>query len=172
MDIGLRLIIENGVFFLVATGFLVVTGWAWRDVKPFDLPKPLPNWFKVWFGSVQFLGLVPPLIALVWSVIEGKETVEWVLSGYFVMLALQVLSEFLTLRRFHAVVWVMVPYLYVPYRLWQLWEGLAIASATSDFVWLQILFTGEIVIWGINYLLDLAQLPRLLRWPGASQEQS
>jgi hypothetical protein len=172
MDIGLRLIIENSVFCLVATGFLVITGWAWRHAKPFDLPQPLPGWFKIWFGSVQFLGLVPPLAALVWAVVEGKAVLWWVLSAYFVMLALQVLSEFLTLRQFHSVVWVMVPYLYVPYRLWQLWEGLAIAPDTSQFVWLQILFVGEIVVWGINYLLDLAQLPRLLQWPKGNQTQS
>lgn len=58
----------------------------------------------------------------------------------------------------------MVPYLYVPYRLWQLYEALELLSP-EPMGWLQGLLIGESVVWGINYLLDLAQLPRLLRWP-------
>ena len=168
MDIGLRLVVENSVFCIIATGFLVVTGWAWRDAKPFALPKPLPDWFKIWFGSVQLLGILPPLAAVVWAIVEGCQSLWQVLAAYFAMLVLQVITEFATLRWFHSVVWVMVPYLYVPYRLWQLWEGLAIAPSTSDYVWLQLLLIGEIIVWGINYLLDLAQLPRLLQWSGAT----
>jgi hypothetical protein len=36
---------------------------------------------------------------------------------------------------------------------------------------IQILLMGEIVVWGVNYLLDLAQLPRLLQWPGATPSE-
>ncbi|PSN17186.1 hypothetical protein C7271_19050, partial [filamentous cyanobacterium CCP5] len=159
MDWGLRLLVENGLFLGIATGFLVVTARAWDAAQPFELPKPLPGWFKYWFGSVQVLGIVPPLGALIWAITAERSAVVWVLIAYFVMLAVQVLSEFLTLRRYQTVVWVMVPYLYVPYRLWQLYEGLTVVD---DILWLQILFGGEILVWGINYLLDLAQLPRLL----------
>lgn len=170
MDMGCRLILENSVFVMLATGFLSITGWAWRHVRPFELPKPLPGWFKLWFGSVQFLGIVPPLAALIWGFWQGDRALWSVLVAYFVLLAIQVLSEWLTLRQLHSVVWVMVPYLYVPYRLWQLWEGWAIVSTPSPPNWLEFLFMGEIVVWGINYLLDLAQLPRLLRWPGAAPQ--
>lgn len=166
MDIGLRLVVENGIFFLIATTFLTLTGLAWQGVQPFQLPEPLPGWFKVWFGSVQVLGVVPPLAALIWGIWQPNPILVKVLVAYFVMLALQVLSEILTLKQFQSVVWVMVPYLYVPYRLWQLWEGLTLTTAQFDLTWLQLLFIGEIVVWGVNYLLDLAQLPRLFKWPG------
>ena len=164
MAIELRLLVENAVFFVVATAFLAITGWAWRHVTPFDLPKPLPGWFKYWFGSVQVLGIVPPLGALVWAIWHGEPAVWMVFAAYFVLLGLQILSEIFTLKQLHSVVWVMVPYLYVPYRLWQLYEGIELTADRPDLAWVQLILAAEIVVWGSNYLLDLAQLPRLFRW--------
>jgi hypothetical protein len=174
VSIGLRLTIENAIFFGIATGFLAIAGAAWKDVEPFKLPEPLPAWFRLWFGSVIVLGVAPPLAALVWSIWQQQQVVWTVLIAYFVMLGLQILSESLALRQFHSVVWVMVPYLYVPYRLWQLYEGLTLTTALSlsDLLWLRWLLIGEVVVWGINYLLDLAQLPRLFWWPGTAESKS
>jgi hypothetical protein len=164
-NINLYLLLENLLFFLFATFFLVVVGWAWRDVKPFNLPEPLPGWFKIWFGTVQLLGgLLPLLVMLLWGGLWGYTSVLTVLGWYFVMLGLQILSEVLTLRKFHNVVWVMVPYLYLPYRLWQLYEGLTILGSASELLWIRYLLVLEIVIWTGNYALDLSQLPRLFRW--------
>lgn len=165
---GFRLILENSLFFLISLGFLVWTGWAWRQAKPFDLPTPLPSWFKYWFGSVQVVGVVPPLVALSWSLWRGYTTTTSVFLAYFIMLALQVIAELLSLRRFRSVVWVMVPYLYVPYRLWQLYEGLTLTRTEVNLLWLQGLLIVELIVWSLNYLLDLAQLPRLLQWPEAT----
>lgn len=163
----IRLLIENGVFFAIATGFLLITNGAWRRVKPYELPQPLPGWFKYWFGSVQVLGLLPPLGALIWwGVWQHQTDVLLVFLAYFVMLGIQIVSEFLTLRQFQSVVWVMVPYLYVPYRLWQLYEGIDVLNLEGELRWVQLILIGEIGVWGINYLLDLAQLPRLFRWAG------
>jgi len=164
MNLGLRLLVENAVFFTLATGFLAITGWSWRNVEPFALPEPLPGWFKYWFGSVQVLGILPPAIALIWAILHNEPIVWSIFAAYFILLALQILTETLTLRKWQSVVWVMVPYLYVPYRLWQLYEGFALTTITTDLVWIQLILLAEIVIWGINYLLDLAQLPRLFRW--------
>lgn len=169
MPVAQRLLIENAAFFLLATAFLSIAGWSWRQTPPYELPKPLPDWFKLWFGSVQFLGSVPPLIVMICAFWQGLPLLWEVLLGYFVVLALQVLTETVTLRQFQTVAWVMVPYLYVPYRLWQLWEGYTLTSAAFSARWLLLFFIGEIIVWGGNYLLDLAQLPRLLQWPGTSE---
>lgn len=164
-DINLYLFVENLLFFLIATAFFAVVGWVWRYAKPYNLPEPLPGWFKIWFGTVQVLGgLLPLLVMLWWGVFQGYTSVLIIFGWYFVMLALQILSESLTLRQFHNVVWVMVPYLYVPYRLWQLYEGLTILDSASELMWIRNLLILEIVVWAGNYTLDLAQLPRLLRW--------
>jgi len=165
LNTNLYLLLENLLFLVLATSFIVIVGWAWRYSKPFSLPEPLPEWFKVWFGTVQVVGVLLPLLAmLLWGVWWGYSSVLTVLSWYFVMLGLQILSEILTLRQFHTVVWVMVPYLYLPYRIWQLYEGLTLLSPEPELIWIRNLLIIEIVLWTLNYALDLSQLPRLLRW--------
>jgi hypothetical protein len=162
---ALKLLWENLLFLGFASSFLAIAGWAWRDAKPYSLPEPLPTWFKVWFGTVQIGGgIVPLLVLLLWGGWWGYTSVSVVLVPYLVMLGLQILSEYLTLRQFQSVVWVMVPYLYVPYRVWQLYEGLMLVSPESEPMGFETLLLVEIVLWIGNYLLDLAQLPRLLRW--------
>ncbi|MEB3281140.1 MAG: hypothetical protein VKK42_19665 [Lyngbya sp.] len=160
-----NLLLENLLFFVLATSFLGIVGWAWRNAKPYSLPTPLPGWFKIWFGSVQILGILPPLaVMLVWGVWEDYPLVLTVFACYFLMLGLQILSEYLTLRQFPSVVWVMVPYLYLPYRIYQLYQGLTLFSSESQFFWVRTILILEIIVWIINYALDLAQLPRLFRW--------
>ncbi len=165
LNTNLYLFLENLIFLVVATSFFVIVGWAWRYSKPFSLPEPLPAWFKVWFGTVQLVGGLLPMVAmLLWGVWWGYRSVLTVLVWYFVMLGLQILSEILTLRQFHSVVWVMVPYLYLPYRIWQLYEGLTLLTPESDLMWVRNLLIVEIVLWSLNYALDLSQLPRLFQW--------
>jgi hypothetical protein len=162
---ALKLLWENLLFLGFASSFLAIVGWAWRDAKPYSLPEPLPAWFKVWFGTVQIGGgIVPLLVLLLWGGWWGYTSVSVVLVPYLVMLGLQILSEHLTLRQFQSVVWVMVPYLYVPYRVWQLYEGWTLLTPESEPIGFETLLLVEIVLWIGNYALDLAQLPRLLRW--------
>lgn len=159
------LLVENLLFFAIATSFFFIVGWAWRSAKPFYLPEPLPGWFRIWFGTVQVIGgLIPLIVMLVWGVWWGYTSVLTVLIPYFVVLGLQILSESMSLRQFHSVVFVMVPYLYLPYRIWQLYEGLSLLNPASELVWVRNLLLVEIVLWTLNYALDLSQLPRLMRW--------
>jgi hypothetical protein len=166
----LNLLFENILFLFAATSFLVFVGLAWRQSKPYSLPQPLPTWFNIWFLSVQVIGgLLPLLTMLLWGVWWGYSSVLTVLVPYFVMLGLQILSEIVTLRQFQSVVWVMVPYLYVPYRVWQLEQGLTLLRPESELVWVRNLLLVEIILWILNYALALSQLPRLLRWEVHSQ---
>ena len=59
-----NLLIENLLFFAIATSFFIIVGWAWKHSKPFYLPEPLPDWFKIWFGTVQVVGILLPLLAM------------------------------------------------------------------------------------------------------------
>ncbi|MEA5617249.1 hypothetical protein VB711_05270 [Cronbergia sp. UHCC 0137] len=165
MNINLYLFLENLLFLLLSTAFFVIVAWGWKSAKPYSLPEPLPGWFKFWFGGVQFLGILLPLVFMVfWGVKWGYTPALSVLTWFFVMIGFQILGESLALRQFHNVVWVMIPYLYVPYRLWQLYEGLTFVSAETDFFSVRNLLILQIIVWLINYCLDLSQLPRLLRW--------
>lgn len=161
----LYLFLENLLFFTLATLFTVVVGWANRHTKPMTLPEPLPGWYKIWFGTIQVGGILLPLVVmLLWGVLWGYQSVLTVLVWYFVMLGLQILSESVTLKKFHSVTWVMVPYLYLPYRIWQLYEGLTLVGYEPELMWVRNLLLLEIVLWALNYVLDVSQLPRLFRW--------
>ncbi|MGQ4648082.1 hypothetical protein [Lyngbya aestuarii] len=170
-ETSIDLFVENLLFVVLATFFLIFVGWVWRESKPFYLPETLPGWFKIWFSTVQLLGGLLPLVAMIWwGVWQGYSKVLMVLISYFIMLGLQILSEILTLRWFHSVVWVMVPYLYLPYRIWQLYQGLTLLSPETELIWLKNLLLLQIVVWSLNYCLDLSQLPRLLCWEAQQED--
>jgi len=140
-------------------------GWVWRESKPFSLPQPLPSWFKAWFSIVLTLGVLLPLIALAWwGFWLGKSGAVVVFAPYFLMLGLQILSESVTINRFQFCVWVMIPCLYLPYRIWQLHSGLTLLNDESELMWVRNLLRLEIGLWIFNYGVHLSQLPRLLRW--------
>ena len=159
------LLFENLLFFAIATSFFTIVGWAWRHSKPFYIPEQLPEWFKFWFVMVQVVGILLPLgTMLVWGVWWGYTSVSIVFASYFLMLGLQIASEIFVNRQFHSIVWVTIPCLYLPYRIWQLYEGLTILSPTTQLTLVRYLLYTEIVLWIFNYGVHLSQLPKLMRW--------
>ncbi len=165
LNINLYLLVENLIFFIIATLFIVVVNWGWRNTKTYTLPLPFPGWYKIWFGSVQVFGILLPLVVmLLWGVWWNDRTVLSVFGWYFIVLGLQIISERVTLRELQNVVWVMVPYIYLPYRFWQLYEGVTILSSENKLVWVRYFLIFELVLWIVNYAIDVSQLPRLFRW--------
>lgn len=165
LETNLQMFWENFIFLVLATSFLVFVGWVWRESKPFTLPQPLPTWFKAWLSVVLVLGVLLPLIALIlWGVCWGKTSVVLALVPYFLMLGFQIISESVTLNQFQSCVWVMIPCLYLPYRIWQLYSGITLLSGESELILIQNLLRLEIGLWIFNYGVHLSQLPRLLRW--------
>jgi hypothetical protein len=67
-------------------------------------------------------------------------------------------------QRFHSCVWVMIPCLYLPYRIWQLYQGLTLLNPLPELIWVQKLLILETILWIFNYGVHLSQLPKLLRW--------
>lgn len=167
---NLNLIFENLLFLAVSTSFLVIVGWVYRQSLPFSIPQPLPAWFKAWLSVVLVVGVLLPFLAiLLWGVWQGNQSVLQALVPYFVMLGFQISFERVTLNRFQSCVWVMIPCLYLPYRIWQLHTGLTLLSFEGESIWVEILLLTEIALWIFNYGVHLSQLPRLLRWEVHSQ---
>lgn len=171
VDINLYLLIENLCFFLFATAFTLIVSQGWKNAKPYTLPLPFPWWYKWWFLPVQILGVFLPLpVMLLWGVWWKHQNVLVVLGWYFIILGLQILTESLTLKKLQNVVWVMVPYIYLPYRFWQLYEGFTLLSSEPDLLWVRYLLIFELCLWVVNYVIDVSQLPRLFRWEAGSSE--
>lgn len=164
---NLPLWIENLLFVTIATAFFAYIGWLWRSAKSFSIPQPLPHWFQIWLAVVLAVGIVLPLVALLyWGVWRGDVSVLAVLISYLTMLGLQILTESVTLNRFRSCIWVTIPCVYLPYRIWQLYRGLAIVDNSQ----IQLLLSLEIALWIFNYGVHLSQLPRLLAWPNQAEE--
>lgn len=164
-SINLNILLENLLFLVISTSFLAFVGFLWRKSKPFSLPQPLPAWFSTWLAVVLVVGLALPFVVMiVWGVWWGNRSVLQALMPYFVMLALQILSERVTLKQFQSCVWVLVPCLYLPYRFWQLYSGLTLVRFEHELIWVQRLLVVEIILWIFNYGVHLSQIPRLLRW--------
>jgi len=165
LNINLYLFLENLIFFFIATVFILVVNWGWKNTKTYTLPLPFPSWYKIWFGSVQVFGILLPLVVmLLWGVWWSDRTVLTVLGWYFIVLGLQIISERVALRELQNVVWVMVPYIYLPYRFWQLYEGITILGSQTKLLWVRYLLIFQLALWIINYAIDVSQLPRLFRW--------
>ncbi|MFN6559335.1 MAG: hypothetical protein RMY28_005955 [Nostoc sp. ChiSLP01] len=165
LNINIYLFIENFIFFVIATLFIVVVNCGWKNTKTYTLPLPFPSWYKIWFGSVQVFGILLPLVVmLLWGVWWSDGTVLTVLGWYFIVLGLQIISERVALRELQNVVWVMVPYIYLPYRFWQLYEGITILGSETKLLWVRYCLIFQLVLWIINYAIDVSQLPRLFRW--------
>ncbi|NDJ16633.1 hypothetical protein [Myxacorys almedinensis] len=156
---------ENLFFFAIATAFLAVLGWLWRHTKSFDIPLPLPIWLKFWFFTVQVFGVLVPIGVAIWLRLSSADTLPFaILLSYLLMLALQITTEVVLLRQFHSVAWIAIPYLYLPYRVWQLYQGIVMTTAVGQVGWFQALLVLEIGLWIVNYSFNLIQLPGLLRW--------
>ncbi|MBE9006807.1 hypothetical protein IQ259_17470 [Fortiea sp. LEGE XX443] len=169
LNINLYLFLENLLFFTVATSFILIVSRGWKNAKPYILPLPFPWWYRWWFLSVQVLGVLLPLpVMLLWGVWWQYGIVLAVFGWYFIILGLQILFEVLTLRKLQNVVWIMVPYIYLPYRFWQLYEGLTLLGSTPELLWIRYLLILELVRWIVNYAIDVSQLPRLFRWEVSS----
>jgi hypothetical protein len=159
------IIVQELVFFALACTALV---WAqWRLPKPsasFPGPRPVGPIFKVWLVVIWVVGLLLPLVALVvdgW--LGGRTDTRLALVPYFVMFFAQVGSELFVWKRWRSPVWVIVPCLYLPWRLYQVargMEGLEDPAASLTLVTLSALF----VLWVINIGVHYTNIPATLRW--------
>ena len=163
---GASIAVENLLFLTIATLFLAIAGYAWRESKPFEIPKPLPNWFQGWLFVVLAAGIALPFVTmLVWGVWWRHQVVVILFASYFIMLGLQIVSEIVMQKQYQSPIWVAVPCLYLPYRFWQLYRGIELVSVESNLMWVKYILILELVLWIFNYGVHLSQLPRLLRWP-------
>ena len=155
---------ENLIFFIFATFFFVFVGWVWRNSKPFSIPHQLPNWFKIWFVILTFTTIVLPLAAMMlWGVWWGHNFVLALFTSYFLMLLSENLSKVIAIR-FKSCVWIIIPCLYVPFRIWQLYKGLNLISPEPELLWVRKLLILNIILWTLTYAIQLAQIPRMLQW--------
>ena len=97
---------------------------------------------------------LPAILAVVAAVAVG---------GYLLMFVAQVATEIFVWKRWRSPIWVIVPCLYLAWRLWQCWWGFTldgVAQSSLAACTLVALF----VLWVINIGVHFTNIPLTMRW--------
>lgn len=156
--------VQNIVFFVIASLYVWIGSRRLTGTAAFPGPRPPPDWFKAWLIVIWLVGLMLPGITL-WVVgFQGAErNVSIGLSAYLVMFVAQVATELFVWKRWRSAIWVIVPCLYLSWRLWQItwaWSLPGVSgSALAVFT-----YAALFVLWAINIGVHFTNIPRTLRW--------
>lgn len=156
---GQSLLLTNLGFLLCAVACLGWARWRTRPGPVFTGPCPVGPAFKGWLINIWLIGLLLPIVALAlgWS----DPLTRLALIPYLVMFVAQVLFELMAWKRWGSPIWVIVPCLFLPWRLFQVWQGLSLASPqTLTTLTLWALF----VLWVINIGVHFTNIPNTMRW--------
>ena len=154
-----NILIANIGFLVLAAACLGWARWRTRPGPVFTGPCPVGPAFKGWLINIWLVGLLLPLVALVigWN----EPLTRLALIPYLVMFAVQVLAEMLTWKRWGSPVWVIVPCLFLPWRLFQVWQGMVLGDHSGL---TQITLWALFVLWVINIGVHYTNIPNTLRW--------
>jgi hypothetical protein len=146
-------------------GFLLLAaacmGWAQWRTQPgpaFPGPRPVGAAFKIWLVIIWLVGLVLPVVALV---VEPLPATRLALVPYLLMFVLQVVFELLAWKRLRSPVWVIVPCLFLPWRLFQVWQGMQLGPHGSV---TELVLDALFVLWVINIGVHYTNIPNTMRW--------
>jgi hypothetical protein len=153
-------ILANAAFFSVACAILVWAQWRTEPGPAFPGPQPVGPIFKTWLVVIWLVGMVLPLVALV---VEWSEPVRLAILPYIATFVLQVATEIFVWKRWRSPVWVLVPCLYLPWRLFQSWWGWT-ALDMADYPVTSATMLALAALWLINIGVHYTNIVNTLRW--------
>ncbi len=161
----IHVVMQEVVFLALAAALLA---WAqWRLPKPsaaFPGPRPVGAIFKAWLIVIWLVGLLLPLVALVFDGwVGGRIDTRVALLPYFAMFFLQVAAELFVWKRWLSPVWVLVPCVFLPWRVYQISRGLELLQDPTPALTLVTLYA-LFVLWVINIGVHYSNIPATLRW--------
>ncbi len=152
----------NLLFLAVAAAVLL---WAQRRTRPgppFPGPRPVGPLFKAWLVVIWLVGMALPLVALlVDGVAGGQAAVRAALGWYLLLFVAQIGFELLAWKRWRSPVWVIVPCLFLPWRLFQVTMGLMVVEGPPLSV---ATLWALMLLWVINIGVHYSNIPNSLRW--------
>lgn len=157
-------LLANLAFFAFASAVLLWARWRTLAGPDFPGPQPVGPIFKAWLVVIWAVGLLLPLAAIVVDgVLGGEQTTLLALLPYFAAFVAQVATEIYIWKRWRSPVWVIVPCLYLPWRLFQVWIGFDIVGPDpqplTGFTLLALF-----ALWAINIGVHYTNIVNTLRW--------
>ncbi len=157
-----RFALLNGLFLVVAAAILVWARWRTRPGPDFPGPRPVGPLFKIWLVVIWLVGMVLPVVALaVDGFGAGQSGTRTILGWYVATFLAQVAFEIFVWKRWRSPVWVIVPCLFLPWRLFQVALGLMLLDGpplTLLTLW------ALLILWIINVGVHYSNIPNTLRW--------
>ncbi len=160
------LLFENLIFFTIATLILAVGIKRYPGARPFPGPvTPWPAWFKVWFKVIWVVGFLLPILILVgWGGVAGESIVWLAIGPYFLLFFLQIGTEQVIWKKYQSPMWVAVPCLYLPWRVWQCVRGLETIDPRTDLAFVEYTLWALLILWIINIGVHFTGIPASMRW--------
>lgn len=160
----LQALAQNIAFFLIASLYVWIGARRTVGTAAFPGPRPPPTWFKIWLVVIWLVGLVLPIVTLVIEgFLRGNASVTIGLGAYLVMFVAQVATEIFVWKRWRSPIWVIVPCLYLAWRLWQCAWGMGLPEADSTML-AHVTWISLFVLWVINVGVHFTNIPLTLRW--------
>lgn len=157
-----RFALLNCAFLAVAAAILL---WARLRTRPgpaFPGPRPVGPVFKAWLVVIWLVGMLLPLAALaIDGVAGGQGGTRIVLGWYVATFVAQVAFEIFVWKRWRSPVWVIVPCLFLPWRLFQVALGLMLLDGP---LLTQVTLWALLALWVINVGVHYSNIPNTLRW--------
>ncbi len=152
----------NLAFLAFAAAVLLWARQRTRPGPPFPGPRPVGPAFKAWLVVIWLVGLILPLAALVVDgVLGGSAAVRAALGWYLALFVAQVGAEIFVWKRWRSPVWVIVPCLFLPWRLFQVVMGLVSVETpplSEATLW------ALLGLWLVNIGVHYSNIPNSLRW--------
>jgi hypothetical protein len=164
--------LQNLVFFVIASLYVAIAARRAAGTAPFPGPRPVPTWFKVWLVVIWVVGLVAPAIALLTDgVFRADAMAATALGFYLLMMFAQIGTELFVWKRLRSPAWVIVPCLYLPWRVWQCAWGLELMQERDAPATVSVLIA-LFVLWVINIGVHFTNVPMTLRWDYHAKDQT
>jgi hypothetical protein len=156
--------LQNGVFFFFACLYVAIGARRAQGTANFPGPRPPAGWFKIWLVVIWLVGLMAPLGALIYDgVMRGVTAATIGLGFYLLMVFAQIATEIFVWKRWKSPIWVIVPCLYLTWRLWQCVWGLMLLEGVDAPVSVAT-FLALMALWIINIGVHFTNIPMTLRW--------
>lgn len=155
---------QNLGFFTLASLYIFIGAKRAVGTAVFPGPRPPEPWFKLWLIVIWIVGLVLPIVTLVMvGLWQGKGAVTLGIGAYLIGVFAQIASEVFVWKRWKSPIWVIVPCLYLTWRVWQCVWGLQLLAGQGP-VLAEVTYWALLVLWVINIGVHFTNIPMTLRW--------